>query len=76
MLMPTVQGGTAEEGKENMKRIEIVISEISNDEKSEVIEETRVIFLRAYKIEELMDDQGLLGDLLRKPLVEKWNLVM
>lgn len=49
-----------------MKTIEIILREVSNYESKEVIKEERIIFLRPHKLEELMKDKGLLGELLRE----------
>ena len=51
---------------ESTKMIEIILREVFNYENKEIVKEERIIFLRECKIEELMKDKGLLGDLLRK----------
>lgn len=63
---------TRQEG-DFMQSIEIILRKLSNFENREVVKETRIIFLRKYKIEELANDKGLLGELIREFCQKDWE---
>lgn len=48
-----------------MKTIEIILKEVKNDDRVEVVKEERIIFLKYWKLEELKKDKGIIGELLR-----------
>ena len=48
----------------NNLTIEIILRNISNEEKGEIATEKRYIFSQSYKVDKLKKDPGLLGEIL------------